>query len=61
MRDRSESAHFKIELTPGQKITELADCKQMKLIGEGANAKVFRAYFKDSDRFYIYAIKMFQV
>lgn len=40
---------------------ELADLKQMKLIGEGANAKVYRAYYKDADRFYIYAIKMFQI
>jgi len=40
-------------------IKKLSDVN-LKLVGEGANAKVYRAYFKDpkSQRTFVYAIKV---
>ena len=44
-------------------ITNLGELTQMKLLGEGAVAKVFRGYYKcpQKKRFYIYAVKMFRI
>lgn len=41
-------------------IKRLSDLNQLKLVGEGANAKVYRAYFKQpsSNKLYIYAVKV---
>ena len=33
----------------------------MRELGEGAIARVFRAYVQDGDRYYVYAIKKFSV
>ena len=41
--------------------SSLAEFKQVKLIGEGANGKVYRAYHKNSgsNRYTIFAVKVF--
>lgn len=60
-QDRNDSACFKIRITPGQKIKKSSDLKQVRELGEGAIARVFRAYVQDGDRYYVYAIKKFSV
>jgi|LauGreDrversion4_2_1035121.scaffolds.fasta_scaffold331715_1 hypothetical protein len=59
-RERTNTACFNLQITPGMYIKRLSDLTQIKLIGEGANAQVFRAYFKhpSTSRTYIYAVKV---
>ncbi len=46
---RKMSAIFNFEISPGSKITSMSELTKLKLIGEGSNAKVYRAYYKDPD------------
>jgi hypothetical protein len=48
-------------MTPVAHIKSFSELTQLKVIGEGALAKVYRAYYKDpqSKKYYVYAVKVF--
>jgi hypothetical protein len=48
-------------MTPVASIKSFNELTQLKVIGEGALAKVYRAYYKDPNtkKYFVYAVKVF--
>ena len=60
-RTREDSACFQLKKSPWQCIDNI-EVLQMKEIGEGSNAKVFRAFYKEPETqaTFIYAVKVYR-
>jgi hypothetical protein len=57
---KQDSPQFDVCFNPGSLVKSLKDLVKMSMIGEGSNAKVFRAYFKCplNQKHFIYAAKV---